>query len=156
MIRLAAAILFAVGIGTYVMIDRTRSRPESDGSTFVQGGMASEADRWPADLQRLRAGADLSAQVVKRTEASRRNRLRTIQIRRAELKPEPVSAVRAQMDGAAFLMVRHADRMYEELGLTASAIREYRRVLELFPDSRWARTARERLASLEQEQGDQT
>ena len=47
------------------------------------------------------------------------------------------------------MIVSQADRMGRELDLCQSAAVRYRRVVELFPDSRWATVARQRLSELE-------
>ena len=53
-----------------------------------------------------------------------------------------------QVEQAAFVIVHQADRKRNELGLPTEAEADYRRVLELFPQTRSAEIARERLNQL--------
>jgi hypothetical protein len=66
---------------------------------------------------------------------------------RRELTNAAVSDVRFQRDRAALILVYDADRLAQE-NRPAAAIAGYRRAVELFPTSHWARVARERLAQI--------
>jgi hypothetical protein len=56
--------------------------------------------------------------------------------------------IRVQRERSALILVLQADRMYRELNLRQSALAEYRRVVELFPDSQAAHEARKRLTEI--------
>ena len=60
--------------------------------------------------------------------------------------------IRKQVDKTAFILVYQANRMYSELDQKDSAIQEYNRVIELFPQSRWAEVARQRISEIQNEQ----
>ena len=61
---------------------------------------------------------------------------------------DAVARIRAQREQSALILVLQADRMYSQLNLRESALAEYRRVLELFPDSQAAAEARRKLADI--------
>jgi outer membrane protein assembly factor BamD (BamD/ComL family) len=46
--------------------------------------------------------------------------------------------------------------MYRELNQTDSAIENYNRVIELFPENKWAKVARQRLSEIENKKSDKT
>ncbi len=41
-----------------------------------------------------------------------------------------------------------ADRLYKELNLKGSAVETYNRVIDLFPENKWAEVARTRLSEM--------
>ena len=76
------------------------------------------------------------------------------QARLAELErqlaaiPDPVAEIQRQMDKAAYTMVYHADRKYNQINLKDSAIQDYQRVVKLYPQTRWAEVARNKLSEI--------
>jgi hypothetical protein len=66
--------------------------------------------------------------------------------------PGDVEEMQKQVDKAAFTLVYQADRLYRELNQTGSAVEAYNRVIRLFPENRWAKVAKQRLAEIENEQ----
>ena len=48
-------------------------------------------------------------------------------------------------------MLYQADLLYKQLNLKDSAAEAYQRVIELFPDNRWAETAKQRLKEMEEQ-----
>jgi hypothetical protein len=62
--------------------------------------------------------------------------------------PDPLERIRAEQDRGAMALVRQADRQYRELDRKASATAGYGRVVQLFPRTRWAAVARQRLADI--------
>jgi tetratricopeptide (TPR) repeat protein len=63
--------------------------------------------------------------------------------------PDPLEEIQKQVDTTARILVYQADRLYSEFNRTDSAIETYYRVIKLSPESRWARTARQRLLEIE-------
>ena len=57
--------------------------------------------------------------------------------------------IQTELEKAALIILHQADRRYDELDLKASAIEEYRQVIEYFPSTLGARKARQRLARIE-------
>lgn len=65
--------------------------------------------------------------------------------------PDPMGEIQARVDQTAFTMLYQADLLYKQLNLKDSAIDAYNRVIELFPDNRWAETAKQRLKDMEEQ-----
>jgi tetratricopeptide (TPR) repeat protein len=65
--------------------------------------------------------------------------------------PDPMGEVQARVDQTAFTMLYQADLLYKQLNLKDSAAEAYQRVIELFPDNRWAETAKQRLKDMEEQ-----
>jgi hypothetical protein len=63
---------------------------------------------------------------------------------------DPLAQIAAQRDLGAMALVRQADRRYRETGPTnvTAAVAAYGRVLELFPNTRGATVARQRLSEI--------
>jgi len=66
--------------------------------------------------------------------------------------PEPMMEIERQVDKTAFILVYQADKLYKELNQTESAVAAYKEVIQLFPKSRWADVAKERLSQIEERQ----
>jgi hypothetical protein len=62
---------------------------------------------------------------------------------------DPMKEIERQVDKAAFVMVYEADRLYQQLNQTESAVEAYKEVIRLFPRNRWATVARERLSEIQ-------
>lgn len=65
--------------------------------------------------------------------------------------PDPISEIQARVDQTAFTMLYQADMLYKQLHLKDSAVDAYQRVIELFPDNRWAETAKQRLKEMDEQ-----
>ena len=73
--------------------------------------------------------------------------------------PRPVMVTRSvddELERAAYLIVYQADRYHHELDMPESAIASYRQTIDLFPRTRAAQTARDRLSQLENTKGHQS
>jgi hypothetical protein len=66
----------------------------------------------------------------------------------AEAQPDPIAQVHFQRDRAAMTLVYEADRFVAQPHQTDLAIAQYRKVIQLFPDSSWADVARQRLRDI--------
>ncbi len=64
---------------------------------------------------------------------------------------DPIKEIQNRVDETAFAMLYQADMLYKQLNLKESAVQAYQRVIELFPDNRWAETARERIKQIEEQ-----
>jgi len=80
----------------------------------------------------------------------RERRLASLEAEFASI-PDPIREIERQVDKAAFILVYQADKVYQELNESESAVRAYREVIQFFPTSPWAQVARERLARIEQQ-----
>ena len=108
-------------------------------------------------IKQLQARTDATLSLIQEVleEERRQHRLDELQARLASI-PDPLEEVRQQVDKTAFILVYQADRLYKELNQTDSAVENYNRVIELFPENRWAKVARQRLSEIEKRKTDRT
>jgi hypothetical protein len=137
-IATAAVVLFALGIWSF-SVKKTRDR---------QRIIALEAE-----IKQLKVQTDATLKLVREVlENDRRERrLGELRTQLANI-PDPLEETQKQVDKTAFILVYQANRMYSELDQKDSAVRAYNRVIELFPQSRWAEVARQRLSEIQNEQ----
>ena len=101
------------------------------------------------DYQRLIDGAERAA-LESRLRAARQS---ADAARRREIREQLAAEDRIWriVDRTARRILDRADRLHAEQGDVAAAVAEYRRLLELFPDTLPAETARDRLATIQAE-----
>lgn len=101
-------------------------------------------------IKQLQARTDAALSLIQEVleEERRQSQLNELQAQLASI-PDPLEETRKQVDKTAFILVYHADRLYNELNQTDSAVENYNRVIELFPENRWAKVARQRLSEIE-------
>ncbi len=101
-------------------------------------------------IKQLQARTDAALSLIQEVleEERRQSRLDELQAQLASI-PDPLEETRKQVDKTAFILVYEADRLYNELNQTDSAVENYNRVIELFPENRWAKVARQRLSEIE-------
>ena len=104
-------------------------------------------------IKQLQAQTDATLKFIREVldEERKQRRLQELQAQLASI-PDPLEEIRKQVDKTAFILVYQANRMYRELDQKASAIQAYNRVIELFPQSRWAEEARQRLSEIRNNQ----
>jgi tetratricopeptide (TPR) repeat protein len=104
-------------------------------------------------VRQLQVQTDATLKLVQEVLESdrRQRRLAALETELASI-PDPMRQIEQQVDKTAFLLVYQADRLYQELNQTESAVAAYKEVIQLFPDNRWAQVARERLSQIEQRQ----
>jgi tetratricopeptide (TPR) repeat protein len=110
-----------------------------------------------AQIKQLQARTDAAFNFIHQVleEEQRQSRLDELQAQLASI-PDPLEEVRQQVDKTAFILVYQADRLYKELNQTESAVENYNRVIELFPENRWAQVARQRLEEIENKKSNKT
>lgn len=81
----------------------------------------------------------MTAQMLMALERTRRARADI------SAEPDPIEQVHFQRDRAAMTLIYEADRFIAQPHQTDLAIAQYRKVIELFPKSKWADVARQRL-----------
>jgi hypothetical protein len=106
-----------------------------------------EAGQMLRELARLDREADQALATARRLRTARQ-----IEQARGEMvEYKPLAAndqiAAEQIDRTVMISVAHADRLRATLGDARPAVELYRHVLHLFPDSRWAAVARERIAA---------
>jgi tetratricopeptide (TPR) repeat protein len=101
-------------------------------------------------IKQLQASTDAALSLIHEVleDERRQRRLEELEAQRASI-PDPLAEIQKQVDKTAFILVYQADRLYRELNLTDSAVEAYNRVIELFPENRWAAVARQRLSEIE-------
>lgn len=73
--------------------------------------------------------------------------IRQLESRMEQIK-NPLDQFRAEVDRTARTMVASADRFEGTPGSRREAIKEYQKVVDLFPGNSWARVAQKRLLAL--------
>ena len=146
-VPLTAAAVLMVVLGILVL------RFENTGPTEEQKKIALLENQVKQLQARTNAAFDFIQQVLE--EERRQNRLDKLEAQLASI-PDPLEEVQKQVDKTAFILVYQADRLYRELNQTDSAVENYKRVIELFPENRWAKVARQRLKEIENKKSDKS
>ena len=104
-------------------------------------------------IEQLQAQTDATLNFIREVleEDRKQRRLNELRAQLASI-PDPARQIQKQVDKTAFILVYQANRMYRELDQKDSAIKAYNRVIELFPQSRWAEEARQRLSEIKNNQ----
>jgi tetratricopeptide (TPR) repeat protein len=137
-IAAAAVLLLAVGLWNHAIRAPDRNdEPEKIASLEAQ-------------VKQLVARTDAALSLIHEVleDERRQQRLDELEAQLASIG-DPIEEMREQVDKTAFILVYQADRLYKELNQTDSAIENYNRVIELFPENRWAKVARQRLDEIE-------
>jgi TolA-binding protein len=137
----AAVILVALGVlGVSIRLGKTAS--EQGKITPLQ-----------MQVKQLQLQTDATLKLIQEVLENERRQCQLDKLY-AELAsiPDPLEEIQTQVDKTGFILVYQADQMYRELKLIDSASRMYRRVIELFPQSRWAAVARQRLSEIQESQ----
>ena len=137
----AAVILVALGVwGVSIRLGKTAS--EQKKIALLQ-----------MEVKQLQVQTDATLKLIQEVLENER-RQRQLDKLYAELAsiPDPLEEIQTQVDKTAFILVYQADRMYNELSQRDSAMGTYRRVIELFPQTKSAEIARQRLSELQKSQ----
>ncbi len=108
-------------------------------------------------IKQLQIRTDAALSLIREVleDEQKQHRLDELKAQLASI-PDPLEEVRQQVDKTAFILVYEADRLYNELNQTDSAVENYNRVIKLFPENRWAKVARQRLSEIEKRRTNQT
>ena len=137
----AAVILIAAGLWNYTI----RNTEKKEGQEKI-----AKLERRLVELQeRTDAALNLIQDVLVADQKQRS--LVELEVQLASI-PDPLDEIQRQVDKTASILVHQADRLYRELNRTESAVETYNRVIELFPNNRWAQKARQRLIEIESRQ----
>ncbi len=141
----AAVLLLAVGLWNYVV----RTPDGNDGPEKIAS--------LEAQVKQLTARTDAALSLIQQVleDERRQQRLDELEAQLASI-PDPLEELQKQVDKTAYILVYQADRLYKELNQTDSAIENYNRVIELFPENRWAKVARQRLEEIENTKSDKS
>jgi tetratricopeptide (TPR) repeat protein len=144
---LAAAAVLMVAVGISALRFRNAEPTEEQKRIALLEGQ----------VKQLQARTDAAFNFIQQVleEERRQSRLDKLEAQLASI-PDPLEEVQKQVDKTAFILVYQADRLYRELNQTDSAVENYKRVIELFPDNRWAKVARQRLSEIKNEKSNKT
>lgn len=131
----AAVILAAIGVWTVAGMLNARNARQIAAlqAKVAELGVQTEASQ------------KFIAELVEREKQSMR--LLALEEELASI-PDPLVEIERQYDKTAFVLVYQADRLYKELNLKGSAVETYNRVIDLFPENKWAEVARTRLSEM--------
>jgi uncharacterized protein YoxC len=137
-IAAAAVVVFALGTLSY-KFKKTRDQERIIALEIQIKQLQKQTD---ATLNLIREVLD---------EEKKQRRLNELRAELANI-PDPLEEIQKQVDKTAFILVYRADQMYREPGQKEAAVKAYNRVIELFPQSRWAEEARQRLSEIQNNQ----
>jgi hypothetical protein len=128
------------------------SRISTNESPQVQRLRPDEIKRLQAEIAALDAEANRARRMVAlyREAEARRERLAALDAAPAEPLLSPEALTELAIDRAAAVTVTSADVQANQFNRLAEAAESYTSVLTLFPSSRWAGVARERLETMQQ------
>ena len=137
-IAAAAVVLFALGIWSFT------AKKARDRQRIVALEM---------QIKQLKVQTDATLNFIREVleEERKQRRLDELQAQLASI-PDPLEEIQKQVDKTAFILVYQANRMYRELDQKDAAIQAYNRVIEFFPQSRWAEEAQQRISEIQNEQ----
>jgi len=103
------------------------------------------------DMQFLRAQADVTLKVVNELLDRQRQQQRIAELR-AKLAAidDPLEKVNEEIEKTAFIIVYHADKKWQQPSQKAAAIEDYKTVLRLYPQTRSAEKAKQRLREIQE------
>jgi len=137
---LASAAVLMVALSILALMFRTAEpTPEQEKIALLE-----------IQIKQLQVRTDAALSLIQEVlkDEQRQHRLDELQAQLASI-PDPLEEVQNQIDKTAFILVYQADRLYRELNQTDSAVENYNRVIELFPENRWAKVARQRLSEIQ-------
>lgn len=155
----AAGLILVAGIvymtrGIVFRGDSTESRQkvvvERNGSREM---VQREIEQLRAEVAQLRSEAEFRTVILAEVLRVQKQqaKIRALE-RQVRSQTDPLAEVNRLVERAALVTVYQADRKYNELDLKESAIADYRQVIKLYPETRWAERARRRLAEIEIQQ----
>jgi len=137
---IAAAAVIILTISVWTLSFRT-AKPVGDND---------ELARLQAQVKYLQARTDATLKLVQEM-LQKEQKQRELEALQAQLESigDPREEISQQVERTALILVFQADKMYREPGQKNSAMQAYSRVIELFPQSRWAKVARQRLLDIQ-------
>ncbi len=140
-LRVTASVVAAILVASLAAIMLPSREPERDLLTIVEPG---ETVRLQREVASLRADARVHALTADALALKHRARQVT-----ARAQEDPLAEVRFQRDRAAMTLVYEAERFSRDAHQNERAITQFRKVIDLFPGSRWADVARQRLREIQ-------
>ncbi len=152
--RVVRAVCAAAGVIVFIGGAALVATLAGDRQGVAQGAAEEgisdqEIARLRAEIEELRADVDMRITLIDEMIADRKQRQRLAAMERELARPDPLEEMQLAVEKTACIMVYRADILYNKHGLPESAIRDYRRTIELFPETHWAEVARKRLSQIE-------
>ena len=151
----ATTVVLLLGGGTVwraTGVSRSVADPESQVAEAAPA--PTPTDVAETDLAALAAEADFHALVARRMIAALRHQQALEAWQKERALGDPIEQIHAELDKTAFRMIARADGIIEQMGERATAIAIYKDVIRLFPKTLSAGVAHDRLAKIDQPQGD--
>ena len=123
------------------------TRPERDGPPQVASHLDDAALQ--AEIRRLDLEAETRMAIVDHMLRIERRQKRLSSLQRQLDRPDPQEQLHAQVERVAYILISQADRLDREEKSPHEAVEYYRRIVKLFPETRWARVAAHRLQEIE-------
>ena len=121
--------------------------PVPDKTLVLAPSTQSNPQLLQAEATRLREEATVQAAVLSRM--AQRERRESVLRRRDQLASRAAFATGAtEREKAALILLDHGDRLRKELRQSDAALAAYRRAAELFPETKWAAVARQRIEEI--------
>ena len=137
-IAAAAIVLLSLSLW-YVTTKNVETTQDQDKIASIQAQVRQLEARTDATLNLIQDVLDYE---------QKQRRLEELRARLAAI-PDPLEEVRKQVEKTAFILVYQADRMLRELNQRESAVQTYNRVIQLFPQTRSAGVAKQRLSEIQ-------
>ena len=102
----------------------------------------------PAEAAALKAEASLRLAVADALRLRDERRRRPARSFDARPPMNLVDSIESEREKAALTLLDHADRLRRDLKQADAALAAYRRTIELFPETRWAAVAKQRIEDL--------
>ena len=96
----------------------------------------------------LQAEAEYHSALAERMWEAETQARRVVRAERIAATVSPLRQIEREVDRTAMLAIMDADRMMRDLNQREGAAAEYRRAIELFPQSHWAAVAKDRLGRI--------
>jgi len=143
-IKTGTSIAAGICIVTALAIGYLINNESADGSN------QPEIANIQARLKELQAKTDATLELIRQINEDQARRLRLLRLQ-AELAAikDPLTEIRRHVEKTAYTLLYYAQKKYKHPGQRQSAITDYQRVIELYPETDAAQTARKRLSQIE-------
>jgi septal ring factor EnvC (AmiA/AmiB activator) len=154
---LSAAALLLIALGIVIIFGNSprtieTAPPQNVGQAMPAVAITSDTEiaQLRVEIAQLRAEADARTEIIKQLLAYQKQQAKLARLERQLASfDDPLAQIQQQLEDAAFTTLYLADRKYNEMNLKDSALRDYHQIIKLYPQTKWAQTARQRLTEIE-------
>jgi hypothetical protein len=137
---IAVIILIFAGLFLWTITNNNKQKPLSPEQ------IASLNDQIRDLNKRIDATVNLVREVL--AQEKTQQRLDELEAKLASI-PDPIDELNRKIEKTAIILVYYADKRYEESGDSQDLIQTYNRVIELFPQTRSAKLAKQKLTEIQ-------